>query len=380
MIFQSIFHRLILSQSWAAPIYLSMIMGYSTLGQTTTLRDAAKNQFLIGAGVSDLIDDLKDCHGLLRQNFEILTPENCMKPAAVRPSEDHFEFDLPDRFVDFALSNRLQVVGHCLIWAKDDRTPEWFYRDGNGLASRELVLKRVRDHVKTVVARYCGRIAQWDVVNEALDDGPQPLRDSGWSRATDYEFIAEAFRAAHETDPQALLIYNDYNNEAPAKRERMAHLLRKLLSDGVPIHAVGLQGHYEIDAIPFENIEATIELIRELGLKVVISELDIDIIPRGRWWEDGGRYREELAKLDPYADGCPEELLARQAEQYARLFSIFKKHADVIERISFWNLHDGQSWLNYFPWKRVNYPLLFDRELQPKPAFHAVLEVLTGNH
>ncbi len=355
---------------WNPQAYLS--------AQPTSLREAAADHFLIGVGISDKIADDKASHGLLKQQFQIVTPENCMKPAAVRPSEDRFEFEQPDRFVDFASENQLQIVGHCLIWAKDDRTPPWFYLDGDDLASSELVLERVREHVSTVVSRYRGRIAQWDVVNEALDDGPNPLRDSGWSRATEYEFIAQAFRAAHEADPQAMLIYNDYNNESPAKRERMLQLLRKLLEDNVPVHAVGLQGHYEIDAIPYDQIDATLQAIQELGLKAVISELDIDVIPRGRWWADDGKHREELSQLNPYVDGCPPDLLRRQAEQYAKLFAVYKKHRDVIERVSFWNLHDGQSWLNYFPWRRVNHPLLFDRLLQPKPAYHSVLQALSG--
>ena len=142
------------------------------------------------------------------------------------------------------------------------------------------------------------------------------------------------------------------------------------------IHAIGLQGHYEIDRLPLADIEATLVEMRKLGMKVVISELDMDVIPRGLWWADGGRHRDELSKLDPYRDGCPPEILQRQAEQYAQLFRLFRKYADTIVRVSFWNLHDGQSWLNDFPWKRANYPLLFDRAGQPKPAFEAVTKAL----
>ncbi len=129
--------------------------------------------------------------------------------------------------------------------------------------------------------------------------------------------------------------------------------------------------------MPFADIEATLVEMRGLGVKVVVSELDIDVIPRSQWWADGGKHREELAKVDPYREGCPPEILQRQAEQYAQLFRIFRKHHDVIARISFWNLHDGQSWLNGFPWMRVNHPLLFDRAGKPKPAFGAVVEALS---
>ena len=343
----------------------------------TSLKLAARELFPIGLGVSDRIPQRSGDWGLLTNQFSILTPENCMKPNPVQVVEGQFRFELPDAFVSFATTNNLQVVGHCLVWAKDDRTPPWFYQDGTNTASRELLLARMRNHIETSVGRYRGRIAMWDVVNEALDDGDEFLRPSGWTAASGEDFIAEAFRTAHAADPDALLIYNDYNNELPAKRAKQVRLLKSLQEQNVPIHAVGLQGHYELDQVPFADIEAMLVEMRELGVKVVVSELDIDVIPRGRWWADGGIHREEMGKIDPYRDGCPPEILQRQAEQYAQLFRIFKKHHDVIARISFWNLHDGQSWLNYFPWQRVNHPLLFDRESNPKPAYDAVIEALS---
>jgi endo-1,4-beta-xylanase len=345
--------------------------------QGTSLRLAAENLFAIGVGVNDRIADRPEDHPLLVRHFGIITPENCMKPAQVHAAEGQWNFARSDAFVEFAARQKLKVVGHCLVWAKDDRTPEWFFRDGDKPAGRELLLERMRRHIETVVGRYRGRIAMWDVVNEALDDGAEQLRPSGWSRTCGEEFIARAFEYAHAADPQAMLIYNDYNNELPAKREKQIRLLRSLREKNVPVHALGLQGHYEIDRVPFVEIEQTLVAARQIGVKVVFSELDIDVIPRGRWWADGGKYREELAKLDPYRDGCPADVLQRQAEQYAELFRIFRRHADVIARVSFWNLHDGQSWLNDFPWKRVNHPLLFDRQRQPKPAFQAVIWALT---
>lgn len=343
-----------------------------------TLRGTAGGLFHIGVGISDRIPLLTNDWALLQAQFEYVTPENCMKPAASQSAPGMFRFEQPDAFVAFAQSNGLRVVGHCLVWAKDDRTPAWFFLDGGKTASRTVLLERMRRHIVTEVGRYQGRIAQWDVVNEALDDGTNYLRPSGWSTACGEDFIARAFEIAHETDPAALLIYNDYNNELPAKREKMIRLVRSLKERGAPIHAVGMQGHYELDHVPFDDIEATLVAMKELGMKVVVSELDIDVIPRGRWWADGGKYREEMALIDPYRAGCPPEVLQRQAEQYGRLFQIYRKHADVIERVSFWNLHDGESWLNDFPWKRVNHPLLFDRARQPKPAFDAVMKELSG--
>jgi endo-1,4-beta-xylanase len=206
-----------------------------------------------------------------------------------------------------------------------------------------------------------------------LDDGTNFLRVSQWSTIGGEEFIVKAFEYAHQADPNAQLVLNDYNIEKPAKREKLLRLVRLLKERKTPIHAVGLQGHFELDSIPYAELENTIDEIQKLGLKVIVSECDIDAIPRAKWWAEGGKYREELAKFNPYREGCPPEILQRQAEQYQKLFEVFLRHSNAIARVSFWDLHDGRSWLNTFPWDRTNYPLLFDRNQKPKPAFAAVL-------
>lgn len=341
-----------------------------------TLKTAAP--FPIGVGIQDRIFEWPDEWPLLLSHFGWVTPENAMKPAAVQPEQGVWSFETADRFVDFALTKNLKVVGHCLVWAKDDRTPRWFGMDGDQPASREVLLERMKTHIDTVAGRYRGKIAMWDVVNEALDDGESYLRDSCWSRTCGEAFIAKAFLYAHAAAPDALLIYNDYNNELDGKREKMIRLIKSLRAQNVPLHAIGLQGHYELDTVPFEALEKTLAAMQAMKVKVVVSELDIDVIPRGRWWANKGAEREVLSRYNPYADGCPPEVLQRQAEQYARLFRLFSKYADTIVRVSFWNLHDGESWLNDFPWKRVNHPLLFDRERQPKPAYGAVMRELVA--
>ena len=207
-----------------------------------------------------------------------------------------------------------------------------------------------------------------------LRHGTNFLRPSGWSKACGEDFIAQAFIHAHAADPKALLVYNDYDNELPAKRAKLVRLVKSLRERGAPIHAIGLQGHYEIDKVPFADIEATLVEMRALGVKVIVSELDIDVIPRARWWADGCKHRDELSKLDPYRDGCPPEILQRQAEQYAQLFRIFK--STRTSSCASPSGTCGQSWLNGFPSRRVNHPLLFDRAGQPKPAFNAVMEAL----
>lgn len=341
-----------------------------------TLKNVAP--FPVGVGIQDRIYERESEWPLLFSQFTLVTPENSMKPMAVQPEPGTWRFETADRFVDFARSKNLKVVGHCLVWAKDDRTPRWFGTDEGKPASREVLLERMKAHIDTVAGRYRGKIAMWDVVNEALDDGDAYLRDSCWSRACGEEFIAKAFLYAHAADPGALLIYNDYNNELDGKREKMIRLIESLRAKQVPLHAVGLQGHYELDAVPFEALEKTLAAMQALKMKVVVSELDIDVIPRGRWWANNGAERDALSKHNPYSDRCPPEILQRQAEQYAKLFRLFRKSSDTLLRVSFWNLHDGESWLNDFPWKRVNHPLLFDRQRMPKPAYEAVMRELAG--
>ena len=357
----------------ATSFLLALLMS-AVAGSAQTLRQASP--WAAGVGLADRIADRPADWPLLTAQFGHVTPENCMKPAAIRPTDKAWHFEQADKFVAFANSKDLKVVGHCLVWAKDDRTPAWFYQDGAAPATKEALLARMKSYIDTVVGRYKGKISTWDVVNEALDDGKPELRESGWTRAAGEEFIGLAFDYAHAADPSAQLIYNDYNNELDGKREKMLGLLARLKARNTPIHAVGLQGHYEIDRVPYEALEKTLIALRGIGMKAVVSELDIDVIPRGRWWADGNKHRAEMAKINPYVDGCPPEILARQAEQYAKLFRLFRKYDDVIARVSFWNLHDGQSWLNDFPWKRVNHPLLFDRQGHPKPAFDAVVKEL----
>ncbi len=137
-----------------------------------------------------------------------------------------------------------------------------------------------------------------------------------------------------------------------------------------------MQGHFELGDDSISQLQATFDELRTLGIRVVVSELDIDVVTRSRWWADGGKYREELTTYDPYKGGLPAEVERKQVEQYVQLFKLFAQNSDIIERVTFWNLHDGQSWLNHFPWRRVNYPLLFDRHRTPKNAFDAVYETL----
>lgn len=342
-----------------------------------SLKAVVGERFKVGVGVSHrVIEDANDA-GLIRKHFTILTPENCMKPQGIHPQEDTWDFAPSDSLADFARSNQLELVGHCLVWAKDDRTDEWMMKEGGKPVSGEKLLQRIETHVQTVVRRYADVATHWDVVNEAIADGDGDLlRDSVYSRTTGMDFIVTAFKAARANDPDALLIYNDYNGHKPGKREKLIKLLTELLAKGAPIDAYGMQGHFELGDNSLEELRTTFDQLRQLGLKVVVSELDIDVVTRGRWWADDGKYREELASFDPYKDGMPTEIETQLIDQYVALFQLFDEYSDTIARVSFWNLHNGQSWLNYFPWQRVNYPLLFDRDRQPNRAFEAVYKTL----
>jgi endo-1,4-beta-xylanase len=355
----------------------SCVAGDDDSKASSSLQAKFGPRFVVGVALGGRVPDDYTAveRKLILGQFGSVTPENCMKMTEVQPREGEFHFEQADALVAFARQNKLQVVGHTLVWAKDDRTPPWMFKDGGKPASRELVLERMRTHIRTVVSRYRGKIASWDVVNEAIDDGEPNLRPSRWLTLAGPEFIAKAFEWAHEADPDAMLVYNDYNVELPQKREKLLRFVRELRDKAAPLGAVGIQGHWEVDRVPFRDIEALLAPMKELGLRVMISELDLGVVPRGVWWADGGKNRDMVAKTDPLAGGCPPELLDRQANQYATLFQLFRDRSESIGRVTFWDLHDGRSWLNTFPWKHAEYPLLFDRQADPKPAFKAVMGV-----
>lgn len=343
-----------------------------------TLKEAVGSRFKIGVGVGHRVLENAANASLIQQQFQIITPENCMKPQGIHPSESEWSFEESDSFANFARDNNLEMVGHCLVWAKDDRTDPWMMTEGGRPVTRDKLLDRIKLHVETVVSRYADVATQWDVVNEAIGDSNEGLlRESIYSRTTGIDFIVTAFKEARANDPDALLIYNDYNGHKPGKREKLIEFLTKLKDAGAPVDAYGMQGHFELGDNSLEDLRTTFDELRKLDIKVVVSELDIDVVKRGKWWAEGGKFREELKLFDPYKDGMPEEVEQQMVKLYVELFKLFNEYQDTIARVSFWNLHDGQSWLNYFPWNRVNHPLLFDRQQNPKPAFHAVVDLLT---
>lgn len=352
------------------PYFAAAVCVTSGLGasEAKSLKAAFGHRFAIGAAIPGA--NLRDAEKkLLFDQFTAVTPENCMKPQPLHPAEDRFNFAPADALVDLARAHGLAVNGHTLIWHR--QCPDWFFDDGGKPAGRDLVLKRLRAHIAAVAGHFAGQVASWDVVNEAIDDGPDYLRRSKWFKSTGEDFIAEAFIAARRADPKAELYYNDYGNERGAKRDKTLRLIRDLKRRGAPIDGVGIQGHWQLDQIPFKEIEEAIIAFHAEGVKVMITELDLDVVTRRTVGAEAGT--RESGRNDPFANGLTPAIQQRLAEQYARLFTLFRRHQDKIARVTFWGLHDGRSWLNSWPRKRTNHPLLWDRALQPKPALEAVL-------
>jgi len=364
------------------------------------LKDAFKDRFQVGVAINrnhasgtagfrrsqELVE--KDI-ALVKEQFNQITAENDMKWQLIHPREgaEGYDFTGADALVEFGEKNGMYLVGHTLVW--HSQTPNWVFagtipppetaeaapgRGGFGRgytgprASREELLERMRDHIHTVVGRYKGRVKSWDVVNEAIaDGGPENyLRDTLWLQIIGPDFIAKAFRYAHEADPDAILRYNDYGLENPVKRQKLIKLVKSLQDEGVPIHAIGSQAHVNI-ATTYETMDQTMTDMASLGLPIHITELDVNTAAAGQRGT-GANIAENAAATQ---GGLVDEAEKKLADAYAGLFRAFLKHSDSIEMVTFWGVNDAVSW------RRGGSPLLFDGNDQPKPAFDAVIRVAT---
>jgi len=352
-----------------------------------TLKDGYANEFLIGTIMPGGLDpnatftDNPAELGVVAREFNALTAENCMKPMFMQPNEGEYFFKASDYCVDFAEANSMALIGHTLVWHA--MTADWFFKDEAGqLPGRELMLERMRTHIDTVVGRYKGRIPYWDVVNEAvLHQGAgnsAKLRESPWFKAIGEDYIELAFRHTHAVDPDAKLYYNDYNMTKKEKVDFVLEMVSEMRGNGVPIHGVGLQGHWMLDWPSLSDIEYTLRTFADAGIPVSITELDISVLPNvpshsGANVTDNIEYAE---KYNPYSQSIPDEVLQEQADRYHEIFELFLKYKSNIERVTFWGTSDAQSWKNSYPIKgRTDYPLLFDRKFNSKPAYHALLEL-----
>ncbi len=349
------------------------------------LREATRGAFRIGTAVNAAQIRGEDRMGvaLVERHFDSLTPENAMKWQHLQPRPGRFEFDLADELVEFGRKRGIQVVGHTLMW--HSQTPRWVFENADGSeVSRDELLRRLREHIRTVVGRYRGKIHGWDVVNEAIRDEDGQLRtDKPWYRILGEEGIFAAFEAAHEADPDAELYYNDYSVENPVKRAGIIRLVRAIRARGLRIDGVGSQGHFGLDWPTLPELEQSIVDLADAGFKVHFTELDITVLPR-----PADYFGAEISKvfaaapeLDPYRAGLTAEMQQTLAERYAACFAIFARHRDKIERVTIWGVHDGMSWLNGWPIRgRADHPLLFDREGRAKPAVAAIHAVLANEN
>lgn len=346
---------------------------------TPTLRSVYKEHFLIGAALntSQVTGRNPRAAEIAARQFSSVTAENDMKWQSVHPERGRYRFENADAYLEFAGKHDMKVIGHTLVW--HSQTPDWVFKSpGGGDATRDELLALMKEHITTVAGRYKGRVLGWDVVNEALSDGgPDILRDSPWRRIIGDDFIDHAFRFAREAAPDAELYYNDYSLENPRKRANCVTLVGGMLERGVPIDGIGTQSHFHLNHPPLEDIEKTIADFAALGLKVMVTELDVDVLPnRGYGGADISRREQAAPELNPFTDGLPANMQELLAQRYADIFSIYLRHREAITRVTFWGLDDGSSWLNGFPIRgRTNHPLLIDRKLEPKPAFFALLKL-----
>ncbi len=385
-----------------------------------TLKDVFKDHFPIGTAVNRSMMmggagfrrsaelNASDV-ATLKQHFNQIVAENDMKWQLIHPREgqDGYDFAPADALVNFAASNRMEVAGHTLVW--HSQTPNWvfagtnppppsatnpppafaagntnapgtnrFGRGGFGggfgrytgpRASRDELLARMSNHIHTVAGRYKGKVKVWDVVNEALADGQgtNVLRTSLWSEIIGPDFVAKAFQYAHAADPQAILRYNDYGLENPAKRKRLIALIKELQAQKIPVHAIGSQAHVNV-ATTFETMDQSLTEMATLGLPIHITELDVNSAQGGQRGF-GANVADNAATTQ---GGLVSDADKKLADAYAGIFRAFVKHRDSVKLVTLWGVNDAVSW------RAQGKPLLFDGENRPKAAFDAVIRATVG--
>jgi endo-1,4-beta-xylanase len=345
--------------------------------QEPALKDAFEPFFYIGTALN--ADQILGIDSLsvdvVKRQFNSITAENIMKSEVIQPVEGQFDFTLADKFIEFGEKNNMYIVGHTLIW--HSQAPDWFFVDSEGKpVTRDVLIERMRTHIHTVVGRYKGRVHGWDVVNEAI------LNDGSWRQSPFYtiigpEYVKLAFQFAAEADPNARLYYNDYNMSFPGKRQGVIAMVKDLQSQGVKIDGVNMQGHVNLDRPDINEFENSIIAFSELGVMVSISEFNITVLP----WPTGeltagvSLRLEGSPEMNPYPNGLPAEVEQLLYNRYHEFFTLFLKHHEKLNRVTLWGVYDGQSWRNYWPIAgRTDYPLLFDRQHQPKRVVHTLIQ------
>lgn len=349
------------------PVLIVSTVWYTySQSQPITLAQAYKDYFKIGVAVSPRALKTDEAE-LIRTQFNSMTAENAMKMGPIHPTDSTYLWAGGDSIWAFAERNNMVMRGHTLCW--HSQAPNWFFKTKTGdTISREVLLQRLHDHITTVASHFKGKVYAWDVVNEAISDKADEFyRPSLFYKIIGPEFIEKAFRWAHEADPQALLFYNDYNEINPVKRKKIITMVKELKAKGVPIHGVGLQGHWSIYEPTEESLESTLKEFADLGMQIQITELDISVYQKGH----NARERKPEDSMTVYTP----ERETLQTEMYKKCFELFRKYRKNISSVTFWNISDRSSWLDNFPVRgRKDYPLLFDKELKPKKAFWPVID------
>lgn len=355
----------------------ALLLNLSVLDNTVSgqnipsLKETFRNAFGIGTALNTAqIEerDPKTTEFIVRQ-FNMVTPENIMKSALIHPKWDVYNFELADKLVAFGKKHNMKINGHTLIW--HSQLPAFI----RSIKSPDSIRTFFSDHIKTVAGRYNGKIYSWDVVNEALNEDGS-LRKTVFLESLGDGYVTEAFRLAQQVAPETELYYNDYNNEQPKKRSGCIALIKKIQAAGVRIDGVGIQGHWHVGRVPLKDIEESILQYAALGLKVMFTELDIEVLPRNFQGAEVSQRMTVNAQSNPYPDALPDSVQQQLAADYEALFKLFLKHKDKVTRVTFWGINDSVSWLNNWPIRgRTNYPLLFDRNNQPKPAFYKVIGI-----
>nr|ADZ76537.1 xylanase [uncultured organism] len=346
------------------------------------LKDALKDKFYIGTALNRDQYMGYNCAAqkVILQHFDAIVAENCMKSMLLQPREGEFFFDNADKFVEFGEKNNMLITGHTLIW--HSQAPRWFFVDENGKdVSREVLIERMKNHIYTVVGRYKGKVKGWDVVNEAIED------NGVWRKSKFYQIIGEdfiklAFQFAHEADPDAELYYNDFSMARKGKREAVVRMVKSLQEQGIKIGGIGMQGHLMMDDPSVEEFEKSILAFSELGMTVMVTELDLSALP-SPWKNVGANVSDAVGyqeKMNPYPNGLPADVESEWEDRYMDFFNLFLKHSDKISRVTLWGVSDATSWKNDFPVRgRTDYPLLFDRDYKAKPIVSKIMEA-AENH
>lgn len=339
-----------------------------------SLSRAFDGKFTIGAAIdTSIVNGLRpQADSLVKKHFNSIVAENCMKCMYMHPAENQYFFDDADRFVDYGERNNMEIIGHCLVW--HSQMAPWFCYDDKGeLVEPEVLRQRIVDHVTTIVSRYKGRVKGWDVVNEVVVEGGE-LRDSPLSKIMGEEFIYTAFEAAHAADPDAQLYLNDYGMDNAGRRDSYVRIIRELKNRGLRIDAIGMQGHLGMEYPDVAEFEKSLEAYAAEGVKVMISELDMSALPYISRSANVGDTVAFMKKLNPYPEQLPDSVANIWNDRMATFFNIFDEHSADVQRVTAWGVDDGYSWKNDFPMKgRKEYPLLFDRNFQPKPFIRDII-------